>query len=170
MMKPVSLLIVLATMASAFTNCSSQGSVTAPPSAVTQAKDVSHLVPAELNYAREFVQFLSDAGWGIHLIRPSKFNSFFRDTNRAAFIRTDRGVVEVIFFDKEADVEQIQVDLQEDKLPKSHHYIIEKPPTTKQSLVGGGPTYFIKHRNMFMITIDRELSDELHRLLAPNHH
>jgi hypothetical protein len=163
-MKLMAFLILLVTLASVMVNCSSQHSVTAPPSLVSQTKDVSPLVPADLSYAREFVQLLRDAGWSTQVVRHSKFNSFFRDTNKAAFIMTDKGVVEVIFFDREDDVEQIRV--QEDESPSTYRYIIEKPPRTKQSIVGGSPTYFIKHRNMFMITIDPDLSDGLNRLLA----
>jgi hypothetical protein len=42
--------------------------------------DVSRRVPAELSFAKDFVQTLSDAGWEIREVSNSKFNGFLPDT------------------------------------------------------------------------------------------
>lgn len=40
---------------------------------------------------RGLVQLLSDAGWPVRAVLPSKYNGYFRETGRAAFIETDKG-------------------------------------------------------------------------------
>jgi hypothetical protein len=156
-----SFLVAVSLMAAA---CASRSQTTVLPVTVARARDVSPLVPADLSYARGFVQLLSDAGWSIEAVYPSKFNSFFRETRKAAFIKTDKGVVEVVFFDQDAEVEQIQVREEQSEVSGYHKYSVQTPLTKQR--VEGAASYFTKHRNMFIITIDRELNDALNRLLA----
>jgi hypothetical protein len=63
-----------------------------------QKADVSYLIANDLSFAKDFVQSLSDTGWAIQEVRHSKFNSFFGDSREAVFIKTDKGVVEAVFF------------------------------------------------------------------------
>jgi hypothetical protein len=128
-----------------------------------QRADVSHLVPVDLSFAKNFVQTLSDAGWEIREVSHSKFNGFFPDTEKAAFIRTDKGVVEAIFFQSKADVEQIQISEVQDKSLGYHRYMVRKLPVTNQ-MIEGGDCYFTKYQNVFVIASNREVNDALHRL------
>ena len=108
-MKSLVLCIVLVTLSLTASSCAVQSkTVTAslPPS---QKADVSNLISEDLSFAKEFVQSLSDAGWTIQEISHSKFNGFFADSRNAAFIRTDKGEVEAIFFQSKDDVDQIRV-------------------------------------------------------------
>ena len=160
-MKKLALFSFLIVLSWIMISCASQSKTIAPPVSAAQKRDVSYLVPAELSYAKEFVQFLNDSGWSIEAIYPSKFNGFFRETNKAAFIKTDRGIIEVVFFDKDAEVEQVQVSEEQSKIPRYHKYKIQTPMT--QQSIEGAATYFKKYRNMFII-VHGELNDELNRL------
>jgi hypothetical protein len=138
-------------------------SITVPFPAEPAAKkaNVPHPVPDELSFAKDFLQSLVDAGWTVREVRNSKFNSFFRDTGKAAFIRTERGVVEAVFFESEAEVEQISVSEQQTGDLRYRRYIVRKPPLTNQRIEGGASCYFTKHRNVFIITTDPDLNDAL---------
>ena len=78
--------------------CTSRPVPESAPALTAQKKDVSDLVPADLGFAKEFVQFLVASGWTVQPVRPSKLNGFFRETKKAAWIDTDKGILEVVFF------------------------------------------------------------------------
>lgn len=143
-------------------SCATQSKMAAPPVSAAPKRDVSRLVPAELGYAKEFVQSLSDSGWTVEAVYPSKFNSFFRETANAAFIQTDKGAVEVVFFKNDDDVAQIEVREEEGEGSQYRKYLVQTPMTKQR--IEGAACYFTKHRNMFIITTDFELNDALNRL------
>jgi hypothetical protein len=130
-----------------------------PPA--SQKTDISNLVPNDLAFAKSFVQLLVDSGWAVQPVRPSKLNGFFLQTKKAAWIDTDKGIMEVVFFDNEADVEQIQITQERSNL---HIYILKTPAETRR--MGGSATYFTKHGNMLIVTIDAHLNDVLNQLFA----
>jgi len=127
-------------------------------------RDVSHLVPTELNFAKEFVQFLVNSGWTVQPVRPSKLNGFFTKTQNAAWIDTDKGIMEVIFFDSDADVQQIQITEDSSDLPNYHKYLLKTP--TEMRRIEASPTYFTKYRNMLVVTIHAQLNKALNQLIA----
>ena len=65
-----------------------------------QPEDSSILKPTDVAYrqAMEFAQFLNGKGINVKSVHGSKLNGFFRGLNKAAFCRTEKGVVEIIFF------------------------------------------------------------------------
>jgi hypothetical protein len=145
--------------------CASRPSIMGPPAVPSvQRTDVSPLVPADLNYAKGFVQLLSDSGWSIQRVLPSKFNGFFRETKKAAFIETDKGILEVVFFGDDAEVERIQTNEEKSEIPNYHKYVVTSAKTTRR--IEGGATYFTKYRNMLIMTSDHDLNDKLRRLLT----
>ena len=145
--------------------CKPRSAISTMPAAPSlQRVDISPLVPGELIYAKNFVQFLSDSGWSIQGVHRSMHESFFRETNKAAYLETDHGILEVVFFDTNAAVEQIQIIEEPSTSPNGHSYLIKSTATTQRT-GGFGPTYFTKYRNMFIITIDRELNDKLQEIL-----
>lgn len=164
-MKSLALFIIFAALSLTASSCAFQNKTvtSSPPS--SQKADVSHLVADDLSFAKDFVQSLSDAGWKIQEVSPSKFNGFFADSRQAAFIRTDKGIVEAVFFQSKADVEQIQVSEEQTGDLQHHRYVVQKLPATNQRIEGGA-CYFTKYRNAFIITIDRELYDALSHLPA----
>ena len=150
---------------SSMLGCASRSSQVVPPSSVAQRTDVSSLVPADLGFAKEFVQLLSDSGWQVQAVRPSKFNGFFRETNRAAWIETDKGTLEVVFFDNDTAVEQMQISEEQKRAPDYHTYVVRTAKTTQR--IEGGVAYFTKHRSMLIMASDRDLNEALNRTLAP---
>jgi hypothetical protein len=148
---------------SAMLTCGSRPSVRIPASpSLASGSDVSPLVPPELSYARDFVQLLSDRGLTIQGVFASKLNGFFNETKRAAFVQTGKGVLEVVFFDTNAEVEQIQINEEKSDIPNYHKYVIRSPKTTQK--MEGAATYFTKYRNVLIITIDRDLNDKVNQL------
>jgi len=129
-----------------------------------QKKDVSDLVPADLSFAKGFVQFLIASGWTVQPVRPSKLNGFFRETKKAAWIDTDKGILEVVFFENEAQVDQIQITEERSDISTYHKYVIRTQGTTQR--MEGGAAYFTKQRNMLVVTSDAQLNEALNRLFV----
>ena len=164
-MKSLALCIVLVGLSLAMISCAFQNKTASPSAVSAQKTDVSHLFGDDLNFTKDFVQSLSDAGWTIQEVHHSKFNGFFGDSRKAAFIKTSKGVVEAVFFQSKAEVEQIRVREEQTGVSGYHRYIIEKLPMTNQR-IEGGVCYFTKYRNLFIITTERELIAALDQLPA----
>jgi hypothetical protein len=79
-------------------------------------------------------------------VQPSTFNGFFRETKKAAYIETDKGILEVVFFDTNAAVEHIQITEAARGAPSSHVYVIKSADTTQRT-EGAGATYFTKYQS-----------------------
>ena len=133
--------------------CGSRSTVRAPaPTSVASESNVSSLVPPELGYARDFVQVVSHKGLIIQGVFASKLNGFFNETKRAVFVQTGKGVLEVVFFDTNAEVEHIQVNEEKSNIPNYHKYVLRSPKTTHK--MEGAATYFTKYQNVLIVTID----------------
>ena len=131
---------------------------------IEQKLDASKLVPADLAFAKPLVQLLVDSGWAVQPVRPSKLNGFFLATNKAAWIDTDKGILEVIFFDNPAQVVQIQITEGRSAIASYHKYVIKTPTETRR--MEGSATYFTKHSNMLIVTIDARVKEALDQLFA----
>ena len=129
-----------------------------------QKLDASKLVPADLAFAKPLVQLLVDSGWAVQPVRPSKLNGFFLATNKAAWIDTDKGILEVIFFDNPARVDQIQITEGRSAIASYHKYVIKTPTETRR--MEGSATYFTKHSKMLIVTIDARVKEALDQLFA----
>jgi len=164
-MKSLMLCIVLVALSLTASSCAFKSKTDTAFLPPAQKADVSHLISKDLSFAKDFVQALSDADWEIQEVRHSKFNSFFADSRNAAFIRTDKGVVEAVFFQSKDDVEQIRVSEEPTEDSNIHRYTIQKLPKTNQRMEGRY-WHFTKYRNAFVITIDREAHEALSRLPA----
>ena len=146
--------------------CASRSSIGLHPSSVAPTTEVSSIVPVDLSFAKDFVRFLTVSGWQVQAVRHSKFNGFFRETNRAVWIETDKGTLEVVFFDNDITVEQMHISEQRNRASSYHKYVVRTAETSQR--IEGGPAYFTKYRNMLIMTSDRDLNDALNRLLAPS--
>ena len=134
-----------------------------------QSKDNSILKPTDVAYAEamEFAQFLNSKGVTVQSVHGSKFNGFFRGLKKAAFFRTDKGVVEVIFFPEQTGAEKVRVA--EQRREGRYHYSFEGQPDPNppgDTIDAGRPMYFLMHRNWFMVLSNKELYDALQRTLA----
>src|SRR4028118_2168733 len=97
-MKSLALYLILGVISLMVSSCAFQNKTVTTSLPTPQKANVSYLIADDLNFAKDFAQSLNDAGWTIQEVRHSKFNSFFVDSNKAVFIKTDKGVVEAVFF------------------------------------------------------------------------
>lgn len=166
-MKPRSLCSV--TVLCLLIACGAQARIIVHPSAgQIQGPDISHLVPPDLSFATAFVQTLSDSGWTIQAVRLSIFNGgIIPQTRKAAWIKTDKGVLEVLFFDKLGDLESIQITEDDDSTPSQHKYTVKSGNESHQ-WAGRLPVYFAKYRNILIITYDSKLNDAIRSTLKIN--
>ena len=129
-----------------------------------QVQDVSQLVPPTLSFANNFVQTLSDSGWSIERVGLSIYNGGMAGTTKAAWIKTDKGVLEVLFYETSAEVEKIQLKENDDSTPNYHKYTVRWPNTDRANgFEGRLPVYFTKYRTMLIISYDRSLADALNK-------
>jgi hypothetical protein len=132
-----------------------------------QGQDVSQLVPPTLSFANGFVQTLSDSGWSIERVGLSIYNGGMAGTAKAAWIKTDKGVLEVLFYETSAEVEKIQLKETDDSTPNYHKYTVRWPNRDRANgFEGRLPVYFTKYRTMLIISYDRNLADALNKLFV----
>jgi hypothetical protein len=149
-------------------NCTlfSGPSIQAFPAASVLAEgfqDSSLLQPNDSEYsdAMEIALFLRNNGFIVHSLHRSKMSGFFSGVDKAALIRTDNGALEVMFFPAMDGAEKVQV-LEERKAGRYLYSFREQPNSTLgDSIDSNRPEYFIRHRNVFIITDDQDLSTKL---------
>jgi hypothetical protein len=124
-----------------------------------ECQDSSLLQPNDSEYsdAMELALFLRNNGFIVHSLHRSKMSGFFSGVDKAALIRTDNGGFEVMFFPAMDGAEKVQV-LEERKAGRYFYSFREQPNSTLgDSIDSNRPQYFIRHRNLFIITDDRDL-------------
>jgi hypothetical protein len=140
--------------------------LTCPLRSSAQGRDVSQMVPPQVSYATEFVQRLSDGGLWIQRVALSKYNGGYFGPTKAVWVKTDKGILEAVFFDKPAELDRIQLQEEETGNPKTHRYILTLPngQIVKWD-TGHSAVYFIKNRDALIITRAGELNEALNFLL-----
>jgi hypothetical protein len=130
---------------------------------VNQREELSLMGPKDVAYAEamQFAQSLRQQGFTVQSIHRSKMESFFSGLPKAAFLRTDKGVIEVIFFDEPTGAEKVRVI--EQRQGNRYLYAFEGQPHPQpgERIDAGHPTYFIPYRNWFMVVTDKELASAL---------
>jgi hypothetical protein len=134
-----------------------------------QTKDGSILKPTNSAYAEamEFVQFLESQGIAVKSVHNSKLNGFFQGLEKAAFFRTDKGIMEVIFFPEPNGAERIRV--KEQRRAGRYLYSFEGQPHPNppgDRMDAGRPIYFLMHRNWFIVINSEELYNAVKRALV----
>ena len=115
----------------------------------------------------EVAQFLNGKGINVKSVHGSKLNGFFRGLNKAAFFKTEKGVVEVIFFPEQMGAERVKV--REQRKAGRYLYFFEGQPDPNppgDTIDAGRPMYFLMHRSWFIVVSSKELHDALRRALA----
>ncbi|HEX8772921.1 MAG TPA: hypothetical protein VF735_04900 [Pyrinomonadaceae bacterium] len=136
----------------------------APSDVSSQAKDSSLLKPTDAAYqdAAEFARFLNKHGIAVKSVHRSKLESFFRGIEKAAFFRTDKGIVEVIFFPDSIGAEKVRVI--EQRRDGRYFYSFEGQPNPNppgDTIDASRPMHFLMHRNWFIMPDGREFNDAL---------
>lgn len=138
------------------------------PTVAHQSKDISILKPSDVAYAEamEFARFLSSKGIVVKSVHGSVLNGFFQGLKKAAFFRTDKGVVEVIFFPEPSGAEKVRV--KEQRRAGRYLYSFEGQPHPNppgDTIDAGQPIYFLMYRNWFIVSGSEELHSALKRAL-----
>ncbi|HUE83679.1 MAG TPA: hypothetical protein VMM84_16380 [Pyrinomonadaceae bacterium] len=109
--------------------------------------------PSDAAYveAREFAEILRDRGIDVHSIHRSKLEGLFGHSDRAAFFRTDRGIVEVIFLSGFEGADAVRVN----KRRMKERYLNSFRGHETQ------PFYFVNRRDKFIVTRSNQLANEI---------
>jgi hypothetical protein len=135
----------------------------------SQSQDSSLMKSDNIAYAdaMEFARVLNARGINVQSIHRSKLESFFRGIKKAAFFKTDKGVVEVIFFPGPAGAERVGVI----ERSQAGRYLYSfqgqpEPDPAGDTIDAGRPIYFIAHQNWFVVLDSKDLYGELKFALA----
>lgn len=125
-----------------------------------QSKDGSILKPRDAVYyeAMEFAQLLNSKGIIVKSVHRSKLESLFvGGVEKAAFFRTEKGVLEVIFFSDPEGAEKITVTEQREAGRYLYSLQGQPNPTPGDGFDSSGPMYFLMHRNWFIVLESEDL-------------
>jgi hypothetical protein len=140
------------------------------PPAAAQAQDESLLQPTDVAYAdaMEFARFLKDHGLAVRSVHRSHLESFFQGIEKAAFFRTNKGVVEVAFFPGLLDAEKVSVTYSKNESEAvPHRYKVEGQPSSGGGVIEAAyPVYFTMHKSWYIVTSESELDAVLKRALG----
>jgi len=167
-MKRVAMLWIIAVMSLATCDGFPFQIISLHLSSVGQTKDWSLLRPNDSAYAdaMKFSRFLQNNGFTVRSVHRSKLESFFDGVNKAAFIRTDEGIIEVIFFDDPNGAEQVRVS---EERPEAGRYIYsfkgQPNPNLHDRIDSNRPMYFIMHKDHLIVTDDKELDAKVKEAL-----
>ncbi len=114
-----------------------------------------------------------DALWIIAVtdlaVQNSIEGALFESPNQAAWIETDQGIVDVVFFLDPAETAYIQITPFPSQTEGRYLYKVQAPPPTMAhdiTIDAAYPLYFTVQRGMFMETNSAELDKALKRILA----
>lgn len=137
------------------------------PSQRSPSRDGSLMRPGDRSYedAMEFACWLNEKGIKFLSLHRSKLDGMFPGLRKAAFFKTEQGVVEVIFFPGPASAENVIVT--ERRTDGRYLYSFSGYPNVE--FAGGfdssQPMYFLMHRNWFIVPDKEELYQALKRAL-----
>lgn len=135
-----------------------------------QAQDVSLLQRTDVAYqdAAAFAQFLKTNGVEVRSIHRSTLEGFFKGIEKAAFFRTDKGIVEVVFFPGPLDAEKVTITYSRNAAKGvPHKYKVEGQPTPGEGVIHATyALYFTLHRSWYIVTMDSEMDSALKRSLG----
>ncbi|MDQ1639135.1 MAG: hypothetical protein QOF62_2474 [Pyrinomonadaceae bacterium] len=128
-------------------------------SQASPTRDGSLMKPAHRAYedAMEFARTLTENGIKVFSVHKSKLDGFFPGIEKAAFFRTEKGVVEVIFFPDPRGAENVIVKEQR----QAGRYLYSFAGQPNLAAAGGfdssRPMYFLMRRNWFIVPDTEEL-------------
>jgi len=126
-------------------------------------------IPTDLAFSTPLVQVLDQSGLNILSIQGSTYMAMFQSTDKAVWIKTDEGIVEVIFFANSAEVEQIHIAEQINETKGRYLYTIRAPARIllhDQTIDAAFPLYFTVKNDMLLITSSEELEKTLKHIFS----
>jgi len=132
-----------------------------------QTKDGSILRPTDASYAEAlaFARFLESHRIVVKSIHASKLNGLFQGLHKAAFFKTDKGIVEVIFFPETRDAENVRVIEQQKDGRYLYSFAGLPYPNPGDGFDSPRPMYFQMHRTWFIVIDSKAFSDTLKSIL-----
>ncbi|MCM3903725.1 MAG: hypothetical protein ND866_18645 [Pyrinomonadaceae bacterium] len=129
----------------------------------SQSQDGSLLKPEHGTYedAMEFARFLNGAGISVKSVHRSKLEGFFQGIEKAAFFRTENGVVEVVFFPDPRGAEKVRVTEQRQAGRYLYSFQGQPNPKPNDGFDSNRPMFFLVQRNWFMVLETEELYDSV---------
>jgi hypothetical protein len=127
-------------------------------SQASQSHDGSLLKPTYRAYedAMEFARYLDEKGINVKSVHRSKLESLFEGIDKAAFFRTEKGVVEVVFFPGPMSAEKITVTEQRKGGRYLYSFQGQPIPQPNAGFDSSRPMYFLMHRNWFIVPDSKE--------------
>ena len=133
----------------------------------TPSRDGSLMRPGDRSYedAMEFACWLNEKGVKFLSLHRSKLEGLFPGIYKAAFFRTEKGVVEVIFLPDPRGAESVKV--KEQRTEGRYLYSFSGDPNVELAgaVDSSRPMYFLMHRNWFIVPDKAELYQALKRAL-----
>jgi hypothetical protein len=126
-------------------------------------------IPADLDHAQALVHWLGDVGIGVLAVQHSTEGSLFQSANQAAWIKTDLGIADAVFFLGPAQAGHIQVTPLQSQAVGRHLYKVQAPPPMMLDPVtmdAAYPLYFTVRHGLFIETSSLQLNQALRRLPA----
>lgn len=123
-------------------------------------------IPRGLDHAKEFVEFLRMANLRVEEVQQSHFTGFLGSQKMAALIRTDKGIVEVVFLEGVAAAEKIRITYEKGSGSRHIYTFNADGITSKNKTINAAyPVYITLHNNWIIITLDCELESTIKRAL-----
>jgi hypothetical protein len=123
-------------------------------------------VPTDLAFSMPLVEVLSRSGLRILSVQSSTFMSMFSTTDKAAWIQTDRGILDAVFFASPAEAARIHISLSKGEEGRFLYTLEAPPPTLAQDVTidAAFPLYFTVESGILMVTSSAELDQALKRI------
>ena len=145
----------------------SEPSVTVVPEQTRQPTTVPF--SSGLAFATPLIRTLNQSGIHVLSVRDSTFASMFPSTHEAAWIETDKGIVDVLFFATPEEASHISITESPNSPAGRFSYIIQAPSPTlqhDQTIDAAFPLYFTVGHGMLMVTSSQQLNEELKHLFS----
>ena len=131
--------------------------VASAPSQRPRLSSPPYRLSDELSFAGDFVRFLEEAGMSVLEVGSSTWAGTFKDENDAAFVKTNRGVLEVVIFSGRTNAQKIRVtshtDFSNEEAPRYIYKLGGLPTNGEAANVDSAfPVYFTTYKNWFIVT------------------
>lgn len=137
------------------------------PSHRAPARDGSVMKPGHPAYedAMQFARVLNEKGIRVLSVHRSKLDGFFFGIQKAAFFKTEKGVVEVIFFPEPEGAEHVIVTERREATRYLYSFSGQPNATMINGFDSAGPMYFLMYGNWFIVLDSESLYHEVKRAL-----